>query len=185
MASGQERIAGARHDPTFPVEDFGYVQHLNHFYDIDLIKTSPRILPSFKYSHASPPRLSYGPFKLFLPRKGTHTTFNLKASLKGLYGESQWHRLLSPLRLGRPPSLRRGTNPALPGSRQRLASCPWRTFRLDPEHLGVRPARGTRVHGSSRLVKWLHGKAPHSVSSCSRPFIVVRLHSISSFRASN
>ena len=43
--SGQERIAGARHDPTFPVEDFGYVQHLNHFYDIDLIKTSPRILP--------------------------------------------------------------------------------------------------------------------------------------------
>ena len=30
---------------TFPVEDFGYVQHLNHFYDIDLIKTSPRILP--------------------------------------------------------------------------------------------------------------------------------------------
>ena len=29
----------------FPVEDFGYVQHLNHFYDIDLIKTSPRILP--------------------------------------------------------------------------------------------------------------------------------------------
>ena len=30
---------------TFAVEDFGYVQHLNHFYDIDLIKTSPRILP--------------------------------------------------------------------------------------------------------------------------------------------
>ena len=30
---------------TFAVEDFGYVQHLNHFYDINLIKTSPRILP--------------------------------------------------------------------------------------------------------------------------------------------
>ena len=27
------------------VKDFGYVQHLNHFYDIDLIKTSLRILP--------------------------------------------------------------------------------------------------------------------------------------------
>ena len=33
-----------------------------------------------------PPRLSYGPFKLFSPRKGTYTTFNLKASLKDLYG---------------------------------------------------------------------------------------------------
>ena len=32
------------------------------------------------------PRLSYGPFKLFSPRKGIYTTFNLKASLKGLYG---------------------------------------------------------------------------------------------------
>ena len=37
---------------------------------------------------------------------------------------------------------------------------PGAPFRLDPEHLGVRPARGTRVHGSSRLVKWLHGKRP-------------------------
>ena len=69
---------------TFAVEDFGYVQHLNHFYDIDLIKTSPRILPVSIQSCI--PQLSYGPFKLFSPRKGTITTFNLKASLKGLYG---------------------------------------------------------------------------------------------------
>ena len=33
----------------------------------------------FQYSHASP-RPSYGPFKLFSPRKGNYTTFNPKAS---------------------------------------------------------------------------------------------------------
>ena len=72
---------------TFAVEDFGYVQHLNHFYDIDLIKTSPRILPVSIQSAS--PRLSYGPFKLFSPRKGTpYTTFNLKC-LAGDRGGSQ------------------------------------------------------------------------------------------------
>ena len=30
-----------------------------------------------------------------------------------------------------------------------LASCPFQSVRLAPEHLGGRPARGTRVHGSS------------------------------------
>ena len=29
---------------------------------------------------------------------------------------------------------------------------PWRTFRLDLEHLGVRPARGTRVYWGSKLI---------------------------------
>ena len=127
-----------------PSKISAYVQHLNHFYDIDLIKTSPRNPPSFN-SHASP-RLAYGPFKLFSPRKGTHTTFNLKASLKGLYGDLSGTDCFLPCDLD--ARHRSGAEPIQP-SQKKVGLMPWRTLRLDSEHLGVRPASGTRVHGSS------------------------------------
>ena len=79
------------------------------------------------------------------PRKGTHTTFNLKASLKGLYGGLSGTDCFLPATST--PAIapaRNQTQPfavqkALPGSRQRRfwPHTPWRTFRLDPEHLGV------------------------------------------------
>ena len=58
----------------------------------------------------------------------------------------------SSLRLRRPPSLRRfAVQKALPGRKpSEVGLMPLAHLqRLDPEHLGVRPASGTRVHGSS------------------------------------
>ena len=91
--------------------------------------------PSFN-TVMHPPGFHTALLSSFRPERAHQYHFQPQSLLKRLVWRSQWHRLLPPLRLGRPPSLRRGTNPALPGSRQRLASCPWHTFRLDPEHLG-------------------------------------------------
>ena len=131
----------------FAVEDFGYVQHLNHFYDIDLIKTSPRILPVSIQSCI--PQLSYGPFKLFSPRKGTITTFNLKASLKGLYGDLSGTDCFLPCDLD--ARHRSGAEPTQPSQEavRGWPHAPGAPSGWTQNTAGVRPARGTRVHGSS------------------------------------
>ena len=75
-----------------------------------------------------PPRPSYGPFKLFSPRKGNYTTFNPKASLKGLYGglsgtdcflPATWTPAIAPARM------REGndtSNPGLPRTAFKMAA---------------------------------------------------------------
>ena len=121
-------------------------------------KAIPRSMASTRASECASPRPSYGPFKLFSPRKGTPLYYFQPQSLfKRLVWRPQWHRLLPPCdfdarhRSGAEPTQPFAFQKALPGRKpSEVGLMPLaHLHRVDPEHLGVRPARGTRVHGSS------------------------------------
>ena len=120
----------------------------------------------FQYSHASP-RLSYGPFKLFSPRKGNYYYFQPQSLFKRLVWLPQWHRLLPPCDFD--ARHRSGAEPTL--CRSKSAPCPFshapktKTTETSADALW----RKTSKTEASRVLPGSHKALPSAGKSARKP----------------